>query len=102
MTSLQDRVTAWHEARFPDAGPEHVALKGCEEMGEVAEAVNGLSSSITGAIGAGDLLNETADVVLVMMALVGRWTTGDLLAAVERKLAVLSDPTSSHRSAIRS
>lgn len=101
MSTLQDRVVAWHAARFPDAGPEHVALKGCEEMGEVAEAVNGLWAGVTGAVGSGDLLSEAADVVVCMMALVGRWAPGaDLLEAVEAKLAVLSDPSSGHRSAV--
>jgi NTP pyrophosphatase (non-canonical NTP hydrolase) len=80
----------------------HVALKATEEMGEVAQAVNGVLSDRDAATSrGGTVAEEAADVVIALLALVDRWCPGaDLLAEVERKLVVLTDPTSGHRSAL--
>lgn len=99
MVDLQARVGAWHASRFPDVQMFHVALKAAEEVGEVAEAVNDVLLGF--AQREGRIAEEAADVVIVLMALLERWVPGgDLLAEVERKLAVLNDPTSGHRSAV--
>lgn len=96
--NLQARATDWHVRRFPQAGQEHVALKAAEEIGEVASAVIGTLGRNT-ATGAGDVPGEAADVVIALMVLLGRWySPADLLEEVERKLSILTDPNSNHRS----
>ena len=97
--SLQQRVVAWHEARFPEAEAVHVALKMAEECGEVASALNALVGK-NSATGKGLVPEEAADVVITALVLLGRWFPGaDLFAEVERKLAVLTDPESTHPAA---
>jgi hypothetical protein len=61
--SLQRRVTAWHEVRFPLAQVTNVALKLAEECGEVASAVNA-AVGVNSATGKGDVPSELADVVI--------------------------------------
>lgn len=100
MTDLQARLCDWHRERFPDADPFHIFAKLAEETGEVGKAMNGLLGE-TSATGGGDVLEEAADVVISVMVLVGRCYGGDVLEAVERKLAVLNDPNSGHRAALR-
>lgn len=100
---LQQRVAAWHADRFPAAQPYNVMLKAVEELGELAEAVNGtctadLSDKVTAR--RGDVPDEAADVAVTLLVLLGRWfAPADLLEAVEAKLAILTDPDSGHRSA---
>jgi hypothetical protein len=75
--TLQHRAAAWHRQAAPTSCAVLVALKGCEEVGEVARAFHGR----------GSVADEAADVVLAMMVLVGRWyPERDLLAMVEEKL----------------
>lgn len=100
MGDLQSRVGLWHVERFPDAQVEHVALKAAEEVGELASAILGVVGK-NSATGGGDPLGEAADVAICLMVLLDRWIGGDLLAAVEWKLAVLNDPNSGHRSSVR-
>jgi NTP pyrophosphatase (non-canonical NTP hydrolase) len=98
--ALQERIGAWHRSRFPTAQMEHVHIKASEELGEVAEAVNARAGHNwpTGKP-ASSIEEEAADVVIALMVLVDRWCPGvDLLAEVERKVCVLEDPASGHRS----
>ncbi|MDQ2729780.1 MAG: hypothetical protein M3Y91_18405, partial [Actinomycetota bacterium] len=75
--TLQQRAAAWHRQVAPRSSAVLVALKGCEEVGEVARAFHGR----------GSVADEAADVVLAMMVLVGRWYPDrDLLAVAEEKL----------------
>lgn len=101
---LQGRVASWHARRFPAAQPYNVALKAMEEMGELAEALNGhLTQDATDKVTArrGEVGAEAADVAICVMVLLGRWFPDrDLLSEVEAKLATLSDPASGHRSAL--
>jgi hypothetical protein len=100
VSDLQQRIAEYHHLRFPTAGPEHVALKAAEEVGEVCSAVNGMVSK--GDFGKGDVVGEAADCVLVLLALVGRWFDGrNLLAEVEARLARNMDPNGGHRSCLK-
>lgn len=104
--TLQEQVAWWHRQRFPKAESYHVMIKAMEELGEVAQALNGDLKKNESSVTAGDrdrrgeVPKEAADVVVCLMALLGRWYPDhDLLAEVEKKLAILTDPTSGHRSA---
>jgi len=96
---LQERVATWHGERFPNATMLHVAVKMAEECGEVASAVLALDDDRT-ATGRGVVWEEAADVAVCLLVLLGRWFPEfDLLAEVDRKFAILTDPTSGHRAA---
>lgn len=96
---LQEEIAAWHTKRFPDAESYHVAIKAMEELGEVASEVNGDLKKNSDDRG-GKTPEEAADVVICLMVLLGRWYPGrDLLVEVQKKLDVLTDPDSGHRSA---
>lgn len=100
-SNLQQRVARWHATRFPGAGPFEILGKATEELGEVANEVNERCSADAGYDGDGSgMEGEAADLVIVLMALVGRFGNGDLLDFVEAKLAVLTDPESGHRAAL--
>lgn len=91
--TLQGRAARWHEERFPKAERHHVVLKTMAELGEVADAViarDGIDSA-AGKEGDG-ITGEAADVVIALMALIGRWSDDDLLTAIERKLSLLETP----------
>ena len=93
---LADAVVRWHVGRFPRATAEHVGLKAAAEVGELCDAVLG----DVGQGGDGAVAGEAADVVIVVLALLGRWYPEvDLLAEVRAKLAILTNPDSGHRSA---
>jgi hypothetical protein len=99
MDDLGDLVCDWHRERFPMAEMEHVALKACEEVGEVAKAVNGVAG-MNSAAGGGDVGAEAADVVITLLVLLGRWFPHvDLVGEVQARLAILTDPTSGHPAA---
>ena len=70
---------------------EYVALKTCEEVGELASAVLGLVGTNSATTGKGDVAGEAADVVICIMVLLDRWYPVSLFAAVEAKLAILND-----------
>jgi hypothetical protein len=90
-------VVRWHVGRFPMATAEHVGLKAAAEVGELCDAVLG----DVGQGGDGAVACESADVFIVLCALLGRWYPEvDLLAEVRAKLAILTDPDSGHRSAV--
>lgn len=98
---LQQEIADWHEARFPEAQMEHVALKVCEEAGEVAKAINGVVGS-NSATGGGDVAGECADVLISMLALLGRWFPDvDLVHEAWQKVGILTNPDSGHRAAAR-
>jgi len=79
---------------------EHVALKTCEEAGEVARAINGVLGRNM-ATGGGDVGGESADVLITLLVLLGRWFPAvDLIGEVRAKLAILVDPTSGHAAAL--
>ncbi len=92
LKSLQDRLCAWHNERFPDAQMEHVALKVCEEAGEVARAVLGVAGSKS-ATGYGNVGDEVADVFITGLVLLGRWFPDvDVCAHTNAKLIILETP----------
>jgi hypothetical protein len=96
--ALAQRARAWHEERFPAAKPEHVTLKGCSEMGEVADAVLALVGTAS-ATGKGTLGEEAADVLISLMVLIERWHPEiDVLYEVGAKLLILETP-GAHKSA---
>lgn len=96
---LNDRIIAWHTARFPNAEAVHVGLKLCSEAGEVADAIVG-DSNVNSGTGDGDVRAEAADVYIALTVLLGRWYDTDLLAAVEAKLAILETPGAHKSSAL--
>lgn len=99
MDELQDIAVQWHTKRFPEAGPEHVVMKATEELGELAGAVNGRVGK-NSPRARGDVGEEVADVVIVLMILLRRYYPEyRLMDEVARKLAILNDPESGHRSA---
>jgi NTP pyrophosphatase (non-canonical NTP hydrolase) len=81
LQSLQQRLTAWHAAKFKD-GVTSLAhfIKATEELGEVAKAI--LDVDIDSSV------EEAADVVIALWAMVHRQTDKvNLFDAVEKKLA---------------
>lgn len=89
----QDRVVAWHSARFPDAIAPLVFAKASEELGEVATAMLAEIGTTSATGKPGDVAAEAADVVIAMLALVGRWWPDrDVLVEVDRKLCRLETP----------
>lgn len=96
--ALAQRARAWHEQRFPNAKPEHVTLKACSEMGEVADAINALVGTAS-ATGKGDVGEESADVMISLMVLIERWYPEiDVMHEVAAKLTILETP-GAHKSA---
>jgi NTP pyrophosphatase (non-canonical NTP hydrolase) len=99
MDELQDIAVRWHVKRFPEAGPEHVCMKATEELGELAGAVNGRVGK-NAPRARGDVGEEAADVLITVMILLGRYYPEySLMDEVAKKLAILTDPESGHRSA---
>ena len=100
MESLQNRIVKWHEIRFPDAQMEHVALKLCEEVGEVARAINGVAGQ-NSATGGGNVEQEVADVFISALVLLGRWFPDvNIELEIYRKLVILETPGSHRASTI--
>jgi NTP pyrophosphatase (non-canonical NTP hydrolase) len=94
--NLQSRAATWHAARFPGCAAEDIVLKAMAELGEVADAVLARGRDDSHPERAGTVTDEAADVVIPLLALVGRFTAGDLLAAVDAKLAILEQPGGAH------
>jgi NTP pyrophosphatase (non-canonical NTP hydrolase) len=69
---IEKRIKEWHEARFPNAHMENVALKMAEEVGEVASAINALVGR-NSATGKGEVGPEVADVIIAAVVLISRW-----------------------------
>lgn len=94
--SLQDRVVEWHTKKFPTSTAERQTLKAGEELGELMAAV--LSPNRPGV---GEAPAEAADVLICLFAIIGRNYPGhNVLVEVEKKLAILNDPNSGHRSSL--
>lgn len=94
LESLQSRAVTWHKQRFPEADISHVGLKLCEETGEVASAINALVGT-NSATGKGNVLDESADVLISLLVILGRWRLDSfesLVDATERKLEILLTP----------
>jgi NTP pyrophosphatase (non-canonical NTP hydrolase) len=100
MNDLQERAVDWHIKRFPDAEAVHVALKMCEEAGEVCRALNGELGK-NSATGYGDVCCEVADVIIAAMVLAGRYYNIDIAHDIDSKLKILTDPNSGHRARLR-
>jgi NTP pyrophosphatase (non-canonical NTP hydrolase) len=96
VSDLQERAARWHSARFPRCAAEDIALKAMAELGEVADAVLAEGRDAAHPERAGTVLAESADVLVTLLALCGRFGHGDLLGAVASKLAVLETPGGSH------
>lgn len=99
IAQIEKRATDWHRVRFPEAQMEHVALKVCEEAGEVAKAINGVSG-MNSATGGGEVGAEAADVIVSLVVLLGRWFPYVSLAAeIDKKLTMLETP-GAHRASL--
>jgi NTP pyrophosphatase (non-canonical NTP hydrolase) len=85
-----ERGPEWHAERFPTATVEHVALKLAEEAGEVCAAVIALAGN-EHPERAASVVDECADVFIVLSVLVGRYFPfTPLMEAVQTKLATLA------------
>lgn len=70
---LQQRCAAWRMAKFPTSTPEGVLAKLLEEAGEFARAVIG---EVEGRSGRGDVHQEGAQTILVVLSIIGQWYPG--------------------------
>jgi hypothetical protein len=96
LEALASMAVSWHRRRFPAAGAMHVALKAVAELGEVVDAI--LPTDLGGK---GDVGEESADVLICLLVMLGRFYPAvDLLAEVRAKLAILGNPDSGHPSAL--
>ncbi len=93
---LQVRAATWHTARFPACTAEDITLKSMAELGEVADAILTEGRDAAHPERAGAVAAECADVVVTLLALCGRFSHGDLLAAVDAKLTVLETRGGTH------
>lgn len=100
-SKIQKLCGKWHEQKFPLATDIEVALKSCEEMGEVAQEVLGDSSNNSFPERGGHTPEEAADVAICLFILLERYYPGrDLLEEVQKKMDIMTDPNSGHRAAI--
>lgn len=80
------RINAWHADYFPDATTEQVALKVCEEAGELARAVGNLSTGTRpGVDWEQETRKECGDVFGALVAF-ARVAGFDLRTAIEAKV----------------
>lgn len=79
VNAYQDAQDAWHRERFPNASATLIALKACEEMGEVAAVV-------VKAEGSERLVEEVGDVLNVLAVLLARYgrSLSEAFAVAER------------------
>jgi NTP pyrophosphatase (non-canonical NTP hydrolase) len=99
LRRLQARAVEWHERRFPFASPIGVGLKTAEEVGEVASAILGDFGGES-ATGKGNAPAEAADVVISLLATLGRWyPDADLEDEIDAKLDDLLTP-GKHRASV--
>jgi NTP pyrophosphatase (non-canonical NTP hydrolase) len=93
---FQSRAAIWHCNRFPICTAEDVTLKAMTELGEVADAILAHGRDSSHPERASNIAAEAADVVITMLALVGRFTADDLIAAIDAKLAMLEQRGGAH------
>lgn len=87
--SLQERCRGWHVERHPTDGPYKQLTKLAEEVGELARAHIGLDE---GRPNRGDVAQEAAQVVLVLLSFIGRnYPEIDLMSSVEAEYGRLSE-----------
>jgi NTP pyrophosphatase (non-canonical NTP hydrolase) len=89
---IQERAARWHSARFPQCAAEDIVLKSMAELGEVADAVLAGGRDAAHPERAGAVLAESADVIITLLALCGRFGHGNVILAVEAKLRDLETP----------
>lgn len=102
LSDLQARAARWHATRFPGCTAEDSALKAMAELGEVADAVLANGRDPAHPERAGNVTGESADVVITLLVLNGRFINGDLIAAVDAKLALLERPGGNHPASLPS
>jgi NTP pyrophosphatase (non-canonical NTP hydrolase) len=84
------RAVQWHETRFPNRPAERVALKLASEVGELCDAVIAKESGNEHPERADQIGAEAADVVIVLLVLLGRYYPEvDLWDEVDTKLSTL-------------
>jgi hypothetical protein len=82
--ALQSRCAAWREAKYPDSTKFSVGMKFFEEAGEFARAVVG---DVEHRPGRGDVHQEAAQSILVLLSLIGMfYPYRDLLDTVWAEL----------------
>lgn len=91
--SVQRRIAAWRAERWSDTVHQTgLVAKAAEELGEMARAV---ISDLEGRRGRGDVVDEAAQVIVVLAALVGiHYPERDLFQAVLDELTRLGVPSS--------
>lgn len=104
LREIHAEILKWYEKKFGDTlGPnpmEYMALKICEEAGEVASAVIGMNGKAT-ATGSGNVLDECVDVLITTLVLMGEIYPGiDVETEIQSKLAILNNPASGHRASV--
>jgi NTP pyrophosphatase (non-canonical NTP hydrolase) len=97
---LVTTATKWHEARFPNATSVDLLGKAMEELGEVAEALTIDEGRNSAKSYKGDsVVKESADVIVCLLALCGRYYGQDVISEVIAKLEMLNTP-GAHRASI--
>ena len=87
MSYLQARTVAWSQRAHETAKPADFLAKAVEELGETARAV---ISDQNGRPNRGDAPAEAAQVVVVLLGLIGRYYPGrDLLVEVAAEITRL-------------
>jgi NTP pyrophosphatase (non-canonical NTP hydrolase) len=91
MAEIQERSLAWRRKHFPETDVVHAVAKLAEEVGELARAVIAETEHRTGR---GDVVQEAAQVVLIVASIVA-WThpDRDLMEAMRSEIARLEDWT---------
>lgn len=97
MLELQKLARAWHDGYWRDDPNAAVALKLCEEAGEVARAVNGVEFTKAGSAHLPNLMDEIGDVGMVLMVLSSRygWNFAGLVES--RAMVVMGRPVKPER-----
>lgn len=84
IEQLESRLSQWHWEKYGTTVPDMVrtALKGCEEMGEIAKAILTKDKK--------NLREEIADVFFILLHL-SRGLGVDLMVLASEKLPVIED-----------
>lgn len=84
MKKLQKEITNWHKATFPEATRENVVNKAKEELSELMAE---LDDYVPHEVRLENVIEESADVVIIISALLGRLGV-NLNAAVRDKMNI--------------